>query len=101
MCDFHHVLNEEAFSRLEPKSFAEDSEDVAYLKKNVEHLRFAKRRLEEKVQELESRCTALDQRKQQPLDLDSSYYFHHYQLSLLWLLLLSLLVLVLLERAYM
>ena len=50
--------------RLEPKRSACD-EEVAYLKKNVGHLRFAKRRLEEKLQELESRCTALDQRKQQ------------------------------------
>lgn len=51
----------------EPKSSTrcEDAEEMAYLRKNVEHLCFAKRRLEEKVQELESRCTALDQRKQQ------------------------------------
>lgn len=42
-----------------------DDAEVVYLRKNVEHLRFAKRRLEEKVQELESRCGELEQRKQQ------------------------------------
>lgn len=57
--------------RAAPKSSApisqtrSDDAEVIYLRKNVEHLRFAKRRLEEKVQELELRCDALEQRKQQ------------------------------------
>lgn len=49
---------------ISPQTRSDDAE-VIYLRKNVEHLRFAKRRLEEKVQELEFRCDALEQRKQQ------------------------------------
>eukprot|EP00913_Durusdinium_trenchii_P017948 g16866.t1 len=55
----------------EPKSSTrcEDAEEMAYLRKNVEHLCFAKRRLEEKVQDQTGRhlcfVTSLDQRKQQ------------------------------------
>eukprot|EP00439_Symbiodinium_sp_Y106_P039622 s2528_g4.t2 len=42
-----------------------DAEETAYLRRNVEHLRFAKRRLEERVQDLRTRCEQLEQRKQQ------------------------------------
>jgi len=41
------------------------SEENAYLRRNVEHLRNAKHRLEEKVQDLDARARALEQRKQQ------------------------------------
>lgn len=41
------------------------SEDVEYLKKNIEHLRSVKHRLEARVQDLEARVRGLEQRKQQ------------------------------------
>jgi len=40
-------------------------EDVAYLKRNMEHLCSEKRRLEGQVQDLEARVRGLEQRKQQ------------------------------------
>eukprot|EP00931_Biecheleriopsis_adriatica_P038058 TRINITY_DN21828_c0_g1_i2.p1 TRINITY_DN21828_c0_g1~~TRINITY_DN21828_c0_g1_i2.p1 ORF type:complete len:372 (-),score=67.86 TRINITY_DN21828_c0_g1_i2:85-1200(-) len=43
----------------------EEAEENTYLRRNVEHLRNAKRQLEQKNKDLEARCQALEQRKQQ------------------------------------